>query len=44
MLLQKTEKIERCALLDTLRGLTVISMVLYHTMWDLCYLFGWKVL
>ena len=44
MLLQKTEKIERCALLDTLRGLTVISMVLYHAMWDLCYLFGWKVL
>ncbi len=39
VLIQKTEKKERCALLDTLRGLTVISMVLYHAMWDLCYLF-----
>ncbi|MBQ7013565.1 MAG: DUF1624 domain-containing protein [Oscillospiraceae bacterium] len=30
----------RCALLDTLRGLTVLSMVLYHAAWDLVYMFG----
>ena len=32
---QKTEY--RCAFLDSLRGLTVISMVLYHAMWDLVW-------
>ena len=26
--------------LDTLRGLTLISMILYHACWDLVYLFG----
>ena len=30
----------RCALLDALRGLTVINMVLFHAMWDLVYIFG----
>lgn len=30
----------RCALLDSLRGLTVINMVMFHAMWDLVYLFG----
>lgn len=30
----------RCALLDELRGLDLISMMLYHGMWDLVYLFG----
>lgn len=30
----------RCALLDTLRGLTVINMVLFHAMWDLVFIFG----
>lgn len=33
------QKRSRCALLDTLRGLTVISMVLYHGAWDLVYIF-----
>ncbi len=33
-------KRRRCALLDTLRGLTVINMVLYHAAWDLVYIFG----
>lgn len=28
----------RCALLDELRGLDLISMMLYHGMWDLVYL------
>lgn len=32
----------RCALLDCLRGVTVISMVLYHAAWDLVYLFGMR--
>lgn len=30
----------RCALLDTLRGFTVINMVLFHAAWDLVYMFG----
>lgn len=30
----------RCALLDTLRGLTVINMLLFHAIWDLVYIFG----
>ena len=30
----------RCALLDELCGLDLISMMLYHGMWDLVYLFG----
>lgn len=30
----------RVAWLDTLRGLTVISMVLYHFMWDVVYAYG----
>lgn len=31
----------RLAKPDTLRGLTLISMVLYHTVWDLVYIFHW---
>ena len=30
----------RIAALDTLRGLTLVSMIAYHTCWDLVYLFG----
>lgn len=30
----------RYALLDELRGLDLISMMLYHSMWDAVYLFG----
>ena len=30
----------RCALLDSLRGFTVINMVLYHAVWDLTRIFG----
>lgn len=36
------EQKNRCALLDTLRGLTVISMVVFHAVWDLVFLFGMK--
>ena len=31
---------KRYAGLDTLRGLTLCSMIGYHACWDLCYLFG----
>lgn len=30
----------RYGLLDTLRGLTLISMIVYHATWDLVYLYG----
>jgi len=32
----------RYELLDTLRGLTILSMVMYHGTWDLVYLFDMK--
>lgn len=35
---------KRYEILDTIRGMTVISMVLYHTIWDLVYLYGMKLL
>lgn len=35
----KKELSDRCALLDCFRGFTVISMVLYHAMWDLVNVF-----
>lgn len=31
---------KRLHLLDTLRGVMLISMICYHGMWNLCYLFG----
>ena len=31
---------KRYAILDILRGLTLISMIAYHAVWDLVYLFG----
>lgn len=35
---------KRIRLLDDLRGITLISMILYHATWDLVYIFGvnWK--
>jgi len=32
----------RCHLLDSIRGLAVINMVLFHAIWDLVYIFGMK--
>lgn len=32
--------IKRYAMPDSLRGLTLISMVIYHTVWDMVYIFG----
>ena len=37
---KETSKIKRYHLLDSLRGLTLISMILYHGTWDLVYLYG----
>lgn len=34
------EKKKRSGLLDSLRGITVIQMVLYHAIWDLVFIFG----
>ena len=34
------QNVSRYALLDELRGLDLISMMLYHNMWDAVYLFG----
>lgn len=31
---------KRYALLDSIRGITLISMIIYHTIWDIVYLFG----
>ncbi len=33
-------KKSRYELLDSIRGLVLISMILYHACWDLVYLFG----
>lgn len=33
-------KTARCARLDNLRGLTLISMIAYHACWDMVYIFG----
>jgi hypothetical protein len=37
---QAVQSARRYRLLDELRGLTFISMCLYHTSWDVVYLFG----
>ena len=35
---------ERIAVLDTLRGLTILSMVAFHTMFDYVYVYGFSAL
>ena len=37
---EETAPKPRYALLDELRGLALISMMGYHAMWDLVYMFG----
>ena len=37
------QKVSRLAGLDTIRGITLLSMMLYHTCWDLVFLFGKKI-
>ena len=39
----QVQKASRLAGLDTIRGITLLSMILYHTCWDLVFLFGKKV-
>lgn len=39
---EKSQKRIRYQALDELRGLVFISMVLYHGMWDLVYMFGYE--
>lgn len=39
----QVRKASRLAGLDTIRGITLLSMILYHTCWDLVFLFGKKV-
>lgn len=36
-------KVSRLAGLDTIRGITLLSMILYHTCWDLVFLFGKRI-
>jgi|Go1ome_4_1110791.scaffolds.fasta_scaffold05155_2 uncharacterized membrane protein len=36
-------KVSRLAALDTIRGITLLSMILYHTCWDLVFLFGKRI-
>ncbi|MBQ2746820.1 MAG: DUF1624 domain-containing protein [Clostridia bacterium] len=33
-------KNNRLHLLNTVRGIAVLSMVLYHTLWDVVYIYG----
>lgn len=40
---EKTGKRVRYQILDELRGLVFLSMVLYHGMWDLVYMYGYEV-
>lgn len=35
-----SRKTKRLELIDTIRGLTLISMIIYHFIWDLVYLYG----
>ena len=37
------QKAGRLAGLDTIRGITLLSMMFYHTCWDLVFLFGKKI-
>lgn len=41
MPLNKTNR--RYKLLDSIRGITLVSMICYHGIWDLVYLFGMKL-
>lgn len=33
---------QRCYLLDSIRGLTVLNMIAFHAIWDLVYIFGMR--
>lgn len=40
----KSTNAPRYSVLDILRGISIISMVLYHTMWDIVYIFNKNIL
>lgn len=40
---QQKVKVSRLGGLDTIRGITLLSMILYHTCWDLVFLFGKRI-
>lgn len=33
----------RYQIIDEIRGITLVSMILYHGIWDLVYIFGWNL-
>lgn len=33
----------RYHIIDEIRGITICSMILYHALWDMVYLFGWEI-
>lgn len=37
---RRTKSKERCHLLDVIRGITLISMIIYHGAWDMVYIAG----
>lgn len=39
----KNNKGIRYSILDIIRGLTLLSMILYHTMWDVVYILGKRI-
>ncbi len=41
--MNKAQKSTRYTLLDTLRGIALVSMILYHGTWDVVYAFGVKL-
>lgn len=42
---RKAEGMERkrYRFLDNIRGITLLSMIVYHVVWDLVYIFGWDL-
>lgn len=36
-------KRQRYHFVDNIRGITLLSMVVYHAVWDLVYIFGWNL-
>ena len=37
---EKKIKSNRLELLDAIRGITIISMIIFHTLWDLVYIYN----
>ena len=39
---QTENRNRRYALIDSVRGITLLSMICYHGIWDLVYIYGLK--